>query len=62
MSWQYLQMETIARQHRDELIREAEMARLANQLRSTRIDSQSQKTQPRRAFTSLWPRLASQLS
>jgi hypothetical protein len=62
MSWQYIQMETIARQHHDDLIRQADMERLAKQLRPTRTDTQPQKTQPRRVFASLWPRLASQLS
>ncbi len=58
------QIEIIADHHRDLLVREAEMERLASSLvRSTNHhDMKSDPRPQRRGLATLWPRLAAQAS
>jgi hypothetical protein len=58
----YLQIETNVAYHRDWLLHEAEVERLASQLRSaaTRTDSPPERLARRAALSLLWRRLAAQ--
>ena len=57
-----LQIEIIADHHRDRLMREAEMERLASSVRSTNDhDKKSDPRPQRRGLAMLWPRLAPQV-
>lgn len=63
MTWHHMQIEIIAGHHRNTLLREAEMERLASQLNPAKSgDKKSDPRPQRRGLTTLWPRLASQAS